>query len=192
MKFTAAPLAGVSVIESEQHKDERGYFMRVSCELELGARDLPQRFVQTSLSFNPRTGTVRGLHFQWPPSNEGKLVRCLSGAIHDVMVDLRPGSATFLQHFAIELSEANARAVYIPPGFAHGFQTLQVDARVLYQMTDVFQPTLTAGFSFDDPAFGISWPLPVTVINARDRDCPAFDARSYCAEFERRAAGVPT
>ena len=186
MKFTQAALQGIWVIESGQHADERGYFMRVFCEREFEAQGLPHRFVQSSLSSNPRVGTLRGLHFQWPPSREGKLVRCLSGAVYDVMVDARPSSSTFLQHFGVELSERSGRAVYIPEGFLHGFQVIEEGARVLYQMTDFFAADLGDGFRYDDPSFGVRWPLPVSVVSERDKAAPAFDVKRYREEFARR------
>jgi dTDP-4-dehydrorhamnose 3,5-epimerase len=188
VKFTPTTLADLWIVESEQHADERGYFMRVYCEREFEQHGLPHRFVQSSLSNNPRIGTLRGLHFQWPPSREGKLVRCLSGAVYDVMVDLRPQSATFLQHVGVELSERNGRAVYIPAGFLHGFQVIEQGARVLYQMTDFFDAPLGDGFRYDDPAFGVRWPLPVSVISERDGAAPAFDAQRYREDYARREA----
>jgi len=186
VRFAATKLEGVCIIESDLHTDARGYFMRVLCDRELAESGVPGRFVQASLSSNPRPGTVRGLHFQWPPSREGKLVRCISGAVFDVIVDLRPDSGTFLQHFAVELSESNGRAVFIPPGLAHGFQVLERDARVLYHMTDYFAATLGEGYRYDDPVFRIQWPQPVTVISDRDRDAPAFDVGRYRVEYARR------
>jgi dTDP-4-dehydrorhamnose 3,5-epimerase len=191
MNFSRAALEGIWIIESEQHADERGYFMRVFCEREFAEHGLPQRFVQSSLSSNPHRGTLRGLHFQWPPSREGKLVRCLSGAIYDVVVDLRPHSSTFLQRFAVELSERNARAVYIPDGFAHGFQVLEEGARVLYQMTDFFDASLSDGFRYDDRAFAIRWPQPVTLVSERDRAARAFDTQRYRDDYTRRASSAP-
>ncbi len=161
--------------------------MRVLCASEFETAGVPGRFVQSSLSSNPRTGTVRGLHFQWPPSQEGKLVRCISGAVFDVMVDLRPDSSTFLQHCAVELSEHNGRGVYIPPGFAHGFQVQEEGARVLYHMTDFFAAPLGDGYRYDDPAFGIRWPKPVTAISDRDLAARPFDAERHRAEYARRA-----
>ncbi len=161
--------------------------MRVFCDSEFGEAGLPRHFVQSSLSSNPKRGTVRGLHFQWPRSQEGKLVRCISGAVLDVMVDLRPDSETFLRHHTVELSEGNGRGVYIPPGFAHGFQVTQEGARVLYHMTDFFDAPLGDGFRYNDPAFGIEWPEPVTTVSDRDRNAPLFDPARYRAEFARRA-----
>ena len=188
MRFEPAALQGIWIIQSDRNEDERGYFMRAFSAPEFEEQGLPQRFVQASISGNFRRGTVRGLHFQWPPSREGKLVRCVTGAIYDVAVDLRPDSATFLQHCAVELSEQNARAVYIPEGFAHGFQVREDGTRVLYQMTDVFEPSLSAGFSYNDPVFDVRWPQAVTVVSARDRDAPPFDAARYRVEFGQRAS----
>jgi dTDP-4-dehydrorhamnose 3,5-epimerase len=190
MKFSPAALEGVWLIESEQNADERGYFMRAFCAVEFRDHGLPERFVQASVSSSDRVGTVRGLHFQWPPSREGKLIRCLSGAIYDVLVDLRPSSKTFMQHCAVPLSEKNALAVYVPEGLAHGFQVREDGTRVLYQMTDVFQPSLATGVFYADPVFGIRWPEPVTVVSERDRSAPPFDRQSYEAEFDRRTSGA--
>ena len=162
--------------------------MRVFCDHELGDAGIREWFVQSSLSSTAREGAVRGLHFQWPPSREGKLVRCVSGAVFDVMVDLRPDSGTFLQHCTVELSERNGRAVYIPPGFAHGFQVQEPGARVLYHMTDFFAPQLGDGYRYDDPAFGIQWPRPVTLISDRDREARTFDVDRHRADYARHAA----
>jgi dTDP-4-dehydrorhamnose 3,5-epimerase len=178
MRFRQGPLSGIWIVESEKCTDDRGYFMRAFCAIEFEKHGLPQRFVQASLSSNPRKGTVRGLHFQWPPSKEEKLVRCISGAIYDAVVDLRPSSPTFMQYFAIELSEHNGAGLFVPDGFAHGFQVLEEGTRVLYQMTDVFDPALSGGFAHNDPAFAVQWPHSVTCISERDRTAPAFDAQA--------------
>jgi len=188
MRFKEEAIEGVFSVESDPHADERGGFMRAFCAREFGEQGLPGVFVQASVSTNPLRGTIRGLHFQWPPSREGKLVRCLTGAIYDVVVDLRPSSATFLEHYATELSERNCRALYIPEGCAHGFQVQEAGARVLYQMTDVYEPSLAAGFRYDDPAFRVRWPETPTAISERDLQAPSFDPARYRAELERRAA----
>lgn len=191
MKFVAARLPGAWLIELERHDDARGHFARIYCEHEFAAHGLPDRFVQSSLSFNRRRGTVRGLHFQWPPSAEGKVVRCVRGAVFDVMIDLRPESAAFLGSLGVTLSAEAGNAVYIPPGFAHGFQTLAEDTEVLYQMSDFHAPDLAAGYPFHDSAFSIGWPLPVSVVSDRDRDGAPFSREWYCAEYaRRRAAGT--
>jgi dTDP-4-dehydrorhamnose 3,5-epimerase len=181
MRFSATPLSGVFELELERHDDARGFFARTWCAREFGSQGLPDVMVQGSVSHNARKGTLRGMHFQRPPSSEGKLVRCERGAVHDVVVDLRPGSATFLGNFAVRLEADRGNALYIPPGLAHGFQTLQDDCRVTYMMTDYFAPELACGFRFDDPAFGIVWPLAVTVLSDRDRSYPDFDRDVYAS-----------
>jgi len=186
MHFHSAPLAGVYEIELARHEDERGFFARTWCTREFEAHGLPTVIVQSSLSHNTRKGTIRGMHFQWAPSREGKFVRCERGAVHDVLIDLRPASPTFLAHHAVTLESERANAVYIPPGLAHGFQTLVDDTRVLYMMTDFHAPELADGLCFDDPAFGIEWPLPVSVVSDRDRSWPRFDRERHV----RRAAAV--
>src|SRR4029077_6030661 len=159
MQFDSLKLPGAVRVRMERHTDERGFFARSFCAREFGAHGLPTDFVQSSVSWNPRRGTVRGLHFQWPHSQEGKLIRCLRGAIFDVLLDLRPGQPGFLEHCALELNEDNRDAVYIPPGMAHGFQTLSDDVEVLYQMSDFHAPDLAAGVRWDDRAFSIPWPM---------------------------------
>jgi dTDP-4-dehydrorhamnose 3,5-epimerase len=183
MIFESLPLEGVWLIRPEKAMDERGFFARMICVKEFAAHGLNGAFVQASLSHNVRCGTVRGMHFQWPPSAEAKLVRCIRGSICDVLIDLRPASPTFLQHLAVTLDDAADDAIYVPPGFAHGFQTLADNALVQYHMTDEFRPDLAAGFCWSDPAFGIQLPLPVSVISARDAAYPAFELQSYISQF---------
>lgn len=187
MIFEATPIAGAYVVRIEPHRDERGFFARVWCEDEASRHGLPDRMVQSSLSHNRLAGTLRGLHFSWPPSTEAKLVRCVMGRILDVIVDLRPRSPSLLQHVAIELDDCEHAALFIPPGVAHGFQTLADDSCVLYQMSERFQAALGGGVRHDDPLFGLRWPLPVTAIAARDRDYPDFD---LAAHTRRWTAGV--
>lgn len=187
MRIARGPLPGIWVIEAQPHVDERGSFARIFCQREFSEHGLPQSFPQLNLSHNRRAGTVRGLHFQWPPSHEGKIVRCVAGAIFDVMVDLRPDSGTFAEHFVISLSDANGAAVYIPHGFAHGFQTLVDGATVLYQMTESYRSGLDGGYRYDEPAFAIAWPSTPSVVSDRDRGAPPFDADFHRAEHARRA-----
>jgi len=187
MRFLPTPLAGATVLGIEPQVDARGFFARTWCAREFAAQGLPVQFVQTSISRNNRRGTVRGLHLQLPPSQEGKLVSCISGAVHDVIVDLRPESPTFLGHFAIELSADTHQALYIPPLLAHGFQTLRDDTEVLYLMTDYFAPELAWGVRWNDPAFAIGWPMtPPSAILSRDADYPDFDT----AAWRRRIAAA--
>jgi dTDP-4-dehydrorhamnose 3,5-epimerase len=185
--FAEGTIAGAFLVEMERREDARGYFARVFCEQEFESHGLPVRMRQASVSRNARAGTVRGMHFQWPPSVEAKLVRCERGRIFDVIVDLRPASPTYLQHLAIELSMDAATMLYMPAGVAHGFQTLVDDSVVHYQMTDFYAPRLADGVRWNDPAFGIRWPLPAAVIADRDRSYPDFDR----AEHERRYRAAP-
>lgn len=180
MRFTETPLAGAFVVEIEPRPDARGYFTRTWCTREFEAHGLPPRLVQASLSRNLRRGTVRGMHLQLPPSQEGKVVQAVRGRIYDVIVDLRPGSPTFLQHFGIELTAEAHNALYIPPGMLHGFQTLEDDCEVFYQMTDFHAAELAWGARWDDPAFGIRWPLDSDLTLAeRDRSYPDFSRSEY-------------
>jgi dTDP-4-dehydrorhamnose 3,5-epimerase len=172
MKFDALGLAGAFLVELEPHVDDRGFFARTWCSDEFAAAGLPAEIVQANLSENLLRGVLRGLHYQRPPSREGKVVRCLKGGIYDVIVDIRPDSPTFLQHLGVELTPSNRLALYIPPGFAHGFQTLEPETEVWYQMTDRYQPGLSAGLRWDDPALGIEWPLEPTAMNERDAAYP--------------------
>ena len=174
MIFTETPLAGAYLIDLEPHQDDRGFFARTFCQKEFAARGLNARVAQCNTSFNHKQGTLRGLHCQKPPASEAKLVRCIRGAIHDVIVDLRAGSATYGEHFAVELTAENRRALFVPESFAHGFQTLLDDTEVHYQMSAFYDPNSAAGFPYDDPQLAISWPLPVTTISEADRSWPAF------------------
>jgi len=189
MKFRPLSIAGASVVEIEPHADERGLFARVYCRDEFSAAGLPTQFVQSSLSYNARRGTLRGMHFQRAPSREDKLVRCVRGAVHDVLLDLRPGSPSYLQHAAVTLDERNRAAVFIPHGVAHGFLTLADDSEVLYQMTDFYAPHLADGVRWNDPAFAIEWPDagPLT-ISERDATYPDFDR----ARHEAGSGGGPS
>ena len=158
MRFIETPLPGAWVIELDLRTDERGWFMRTFDADELAARGLDPSVVQCSASFNPREGTLRGMHYQSEPHCENKLVRCARGAIFDVAVDLRPDSATFCAWHGVELSAERPRAFYIPAGLAHGFQTLTDNCEVLYQMGNRYAPEAAQGVRWDDPAFGIEWP----------------------------------
>ena len=189
MLFETLGLSGAALVKMERHCDERGFFARSVCVEEFQAHSLPAAFVQSSVSWNRRRGTVRGMHFQWPPSQEGKLVRCLRGAIHDVLLDLRPAEPTYLRHRAVVLDQDNRDAVFIPSGVAHGFQTLTDDCEVLYQMTDMHAPALAAGVRWNDAAFGIRWPITDgVVIGHRDDAYPDFDFRDFEAELAQRTA----
>ena len=174
MRFEALPLSGAFVVEPERIEDARGFFARTFCRAEFAAHGLHAELVQCSISFNARRGTLRGMHYQKKPHEEAKLVRCSMGAIHDVLLDLRRDSPTYLRWEAVELSAANRRAVYIPQGVAHGFLTLADDSEVFYQMAHDFHPASAAGVRWDDKAFGIRWPAQVEVISDRDRAYPDY------------------
>ena len=176
MIFEPTPIPGAFVVRPERREDERGSFARVWCRHEFAAHGIEVDMVQGSVSRNRRAGTLRGMHFSRPPSQEGKLVRCERGRVHDVLIDLRTGSKARLAHFAIELDDRAGAAIYVPPGVAHGFQTLVDDSDVLYLMSDFYQPDLGEGVRYDDPAFGIRWPLPVTMIAVRDSTYPDYPA----------------
>jgi dTDP-4-dehydrorhamnose 3,5-epimerase len=192
MQFEALPIEQAFLVRAERHVDLRGFFARTFCVQEFANADLPTAVVQTSISFNGRRGTVRGMHLQWPPSHESKLVRCLRGALFDVLLDLRPNSASYLRHISVELDDENRDAVFIPHGVAHGFQTLTDATEVLYQMTDFHSPELATGVRWSDPSFGIAWPLSdKVVISERDANYPDFDCRTFEAELARRAARGP-
>jgi dTDP-4-dehydrorhamnose 3,5-epimerase len=176
LQFVETPLGGAWIIEPNPVEDERGWFARIRCEEEFKNRGLERRFVQSSLSFNRRRGVLRGLHFQVAPHQEVKLVRCVRGAIHDVIVDLRRDSPTFTQHFAAVLSGENRRAMYVPRGFAHGFQALEEATEVLYEISEPYSPKHARGVRWDDPVFGITWPIPDPILLDRDRRYPDFSA----------------
>jgi dTDP-4-dehydrorhamnose 3,5-epimerase len=176
MIFTPTRLAGLCLVEMERREDERGWFARSWCAREFAEHGLEPQLAQISVSFNRRRGTLRGLHYQRPPHEEAKLVRCLRGAVWDVAVDLRPGSPTRGQWQGFELAAASGRALYIPPGFAHGFQTLEPESELLYMISAFYAPEAAAGLRYDDPALAISWPLPVASISPRDAAWPDYRA----------------
>jgi dTDP-4-dehydrorhamnose 3,5-epimerase len=190
MRFERLSIEGAQLVHLEPNPDVRGFFARTFCVNEFAAAGLPTQAVQMSMSFNERAGTVRGMHFQWPPSQEGKLVRCVKGALFDVLLDLRPASASYMKHQGVTLSDSGREAVFIPPGIAHGFQTLEPRTEVWYQMTDFFAPDLGAGFRWNDPAFGIQWPLAQIVISDRDEHYADFDQRRFEQELERRTTAT--
>jgi dTDP-4-dehydrorhamnose 3,5-epimerase len=172
--FEPTPLAGAYVIAPQLFRDERGYFAYSFDLKKFEGAGMAGSIVQSNISFNTRRGTLRGMHYQAEPVPQPKLVRCTAGSIYDVIVDLRPGSPTHKQWFGVELSAANHLGVYVPAGFAHGFQTLEDDCELLYEMFAPFAPETARGARFDDPAFGIRWPLSVTVISERDRAYPDY------------------
>jgi dTDP-4-dehydrorhamnose 3,5-epimerase len=169
MRFLETKLDGAWLIEPEPIRDSRGYFARTFCVRDFDERGLESRFVQHSRSFSATKGTLRGLHFQTPPHEEVKLVSCVSGAVYDVIVDMRPNSPTYRKWQGFELSADNKRQLYVPAGFAHGFQTLTDDAELNYLISAFYEPSASTGISYDDPALGVTWPLPVSVISDRDK-----------------------
>lgn len=168
MRFEETRLKGAFLVEVEPQQDERGMFARSFCAREFAEHGLNERFVQCNVSRNTKCGTLRGLHYQKPPFEETKLVRCTRGRVFDVIVDLRRQSTTYREWFGVELGEQDCRALYIPPGFAHGFQTLVEQADVFYQMSNYYDPGSAAGVRWDDPAFAIDWPLLAPILSSRD------------------------
>jgi dTDP-4-dehydrorhamnose 3,5-epimerase len=167
VRFSEVGLPGAYQVEIEGHEDERGFFARTFCEVEFAAHGLATRYPQCNLSYNRKAGTLRGMHYQAAPHREAKLVRCVSGAIYDVIVDLRAESLTRLRWVGVELDAQARTALYVPEGFAHGFLTLQKDSEVFYQMGAVHVPEAARGFRWDDPAFGIEWPFPPRTFSGR-------------------------
>ena len=184
MRFVETALNDAYVIELDLLEDERGFFARTFCAREFTEHGLKPVTAQSNLSFNHREGTLRGMHYQLPPAAEAKLVRCTRGAIHDVIVDMRPESATYLSHVGVELSEDNRRALYVPELFAHGYQTLTDRAEVIYQVSEFYTPGQESGLRYDDPALGIEWPLPVSVISEKDAAWPAFQTRGPMPTYD--------
>lgn len=174
MIFTETPIAGAYLVELEPHVDERGFFARAWCRDEFAAQGLTQPFVQANLAQSHDAGTLRGLHFQIPPHEEAKFLRCLRGAVYDVIVDLRPDSATYLHWHAESLTATGRNALYVPAGCAHGYQTLADDTEVFYQVTAAYAPEGERGIRYDDPAFEIEWPREVTGLSEKDRSWPDF------------------
>jgi dTDP-4-dehydrorhamnose 3,5-epimerase len=172
MRFRPTRLQDAVLIELEKHHDARGFFARTFCESEFAAAGLQTRFVQANASANPRAGTLRGLHHQVPPHAEVKVIRCTRGAIYDVIIDLRPDSSSYLQWQGFELDAASGIMLYIPEGFAHGYQTLVDDTEAAYQVSHPYAPGAEAGIRYDDPAFAITWPLEVSVISDKDAGWP--------------------
>jgi dTDP-4-dehydrorhamnose 3,5-epimerase len=175
--FTETHLAGAFVIELERREDDRGFFARTFCQHEFAEHGLEPVIVQANVAFNKRRGTLRGMHFQYPPAAETKYVTCPRGGVLDVIVDLRPDSPTWLQHLSVELTAANRRGLLVPPLFAHGYQTLTDDAEVTYLVSEYFTPESERGVRYDDPAIGIRWPLPVAAISEKDAAWPLVDRK---------------
>jgi dTDP-4-dehydrorhamnose 3,5-epimerase len=169
MIFTETKLKGAFIIDLERRDDDRGFFARAFCQHEFAAHGLKPVIAQANIGFNKKKGTLRGMHFQYPPAAETKLVRASRGAVLDIIVDLRPESPTFLQHITVELSADNHRGIYIPERFAHGYQALEDNTETTYQVGEFYTPGSEGGLLYDDPRLGLSWPLPVSVMSEKDR-----------------------
>lgn len=169
MLFTETKLKGAFVLELERREDNRGFFARTFCQKEFEAHGLNPRLVQCNIAYNKKKGTLRGMHFQIPPFQEAKLVRCTRGAIYDVILDLRLNSPTYKQWVSAELNEDNHKMLYVPEGFAHGYQTLSEVSEIVYQVSQFYAPDSASGVSYADLAFGIKWPLEVTAISDLDK-----------------------
>jgi dTDP-4-dehydrorhamnose 3,5-epimerase len=176
MIFTETPLSGAFIIDVERRADSRGFFARVFCQDEFADHGLKPVIAQSNIAYNERKGTLRGMHFQFPPSAETKLVRCTRGAILDIIVDLRPESPTYLQHVAVELTADNHRALYVPERFAHGYQVLEDATETSYQVGEFYTPNAEGGLRFDDPRLGLSWPLPIGEMSTKDAEWALLDA----------------
>ncbi len=191
MIFRETPLKGVFTIEIQPHHDERGQFVRTWCQDEFSRHSIDVAFVQSAVSINTRRGTLRGLHWQVAPHEEAKLVRCVRGGIYDVIVDIQPQSPTFGQWFGITLTSGSLLMLFVPPGFAHGFQTLVDDTEVSYQLSAAYAPASARGLRYDDPALGIDWPVPVSRISERDRSWPLLGRKAGRSGCEEPWSGLP-
>ncbi len=174
MKFIPTKLAGAYIVELEPIRDDRGFFGRSFCQQEFAEHGLNPQLVQCNISFNNQQGIIRGMHYQATPHAEAKLVRCTQGSIYDVIIDLRPNSATFKQWVSVELTAENRRSLYIPEGFAHGFQTLTIATEVFYQMSEFYHPESAKGVRWNDPAFAIDWVLEPVMMSEKDQSYPDF------------------
>ncbi|MBD3291232.1 dTDP-4-dehydrorhamnose 3,5-epimerase [candidate division KSB1 bacterium] len=177
MIFRETELPGAFIIKPELMEDERGFFARTWCQREFREHGLNPNLAQCNISYNRKKGTLRGMHFQLPPHEEAKCVRCTKGTIYDVIIDLRSDSDTFMQWIAVELSEQNRKTLYIPEGFAHGFQTLTDDTEIFYQMSEFYAPGSAGGIRWNDPQFNIDWKGEVSVISEKDKNLPDFDIK---------------
>lgn len=176
MIFTKTNLEGAFIVEIQRLEDERGFFARSFCQREFQEHGLNPKLAQCNISYNKIKGTMRGMHFQADPYQEAKLVRCMQGAIHDVIIDLRLDSPTYKEHFAIDLIAEAHNALYVPEGFAHGFLTLAPETYVFYQMSEFYAPGYARGFRWNDPAFNVNWPAEIEMISERDANYPDFSA----------------
>jgi len=190
MIFTETKLAGAFIVDLDLREDSRGFFARSFCQNEFAEHGLRPVIAQANIAFNHRKGTMRGMHFQFPPAAETKFVRATRGAILDIIVDLRPESPTYLEHVAVELTADNHRAIYVPERFAHGYQVLEDTTETSYQVGEFYTPGVEGGLMYDDPALGLSWPLPVTEISEKDSGWRPFEEVEE--ELKQRMALDPT
>jgi dTDP-4-dehydrorhamnose 3,5-epimerase len=194
--FTETKLKGAFIIDLDRKEDNRGFFARAFCQNEFEDHGLKPIIAQANIAFNRRKGSVRGMHFQFPPAAETKLVRCTRGAILDVIVDLRPESPTYLDHISVELSAGNHRALYVPERFAHGYQVLEDETETSYQVGEFYTPEAEGGLRYDDPRLGLTWPAPVTEMSDKDQawallaEIEPEVARRMGVEEPLRAAGA--
>lgn len=175
MRFEKLPLDGAYRIEPQPHEDERGLFARVFCREEFAEQGLATEMVQSNTSYNPHARTLRGMHFQRAPHQEAKLVRCTSGSVYDVMVDLREESPTHTEWYGAELTDENRNMLYVPEGFAHGFLTLEPDTEVFYQVSEFYAPEAEGGVRWDDPTFDIDWPAEPEIVSEKDESFPDYE-----------------
>jgi len=189
MIFTETKLSGAFVIDVERREDARGFFARVFCQHEFEAHGLKPIIAQANVAYNRKKGTIRGMHFQFPPAAETKLVRCTRGAILDIIVDLRPESLTYLDHIAVELTGESCRALYVPERFAHGYQVLRDDTETSYQVGEFYTPGCEGGLHFNDSRLALRWPLPASVISDKDQAWKQLDEQEE--EFKRRMSARP-
>jgi dTDP-4-dehydrorhamnose 3,5-epimerase len=194
--FDETKLSGAFIIDLERREDNRGFFARAFCQHEFADHGLKPVIAQANIGFNRRRGSVRGMHFQYPPAAETKLVRCTRGAVLDIIVDLRPESPTYLDHISVELSADNHRAIYVPERFGHGYQVLEDETETSYQVGEFYTPEAEGGLRYDDPALGLTWPLPVTEISDKDAGWPLLSEiqeelkRKMAVEDDREPAGT--
>lgn len=186
MIFTETKLKGAYIIDLERREDERGFFARGFCQNEFQAHGLKPIIAQANVAHNRRKGTIRGMHFQFPPAAETKVVRCTRGGIVDIIVDLRPESPTYLQHISVELNADNQRALYVPERFAHGYQSLHDNTDTTYLVGEFYTPNVEGGLMYNDPQLGLHWPLPVSVVSEKDQKFAALDVIE--PELKRRMA----
>ena len=190
MIFTEAKLKGAFLIDIERREDSRGFFARAFCQHEFAQHGLKPIIAQANIALNHKKGTIRGMHFQFPPAAETKLVRCTRGAIVDIIVDMRPESPTFLQHVEVELTEDNYRAIYVPERFAHGYQVLKDGTDTSYQVGEFYTPGSEGGLLYNDPRLGLKWPLPVTMISEKDRLWKSLDEQEQTIRRKMQAEAV--